>query len=70
MLNVYSGTDKHSWLLWVRQILLHSSTCLKCCIFKLIQQFQSVQNVHEHSKNKESQVVRRESMVAHNHPAI
>jgi len=69
MLNtcVYSGSDEHSWLLWIRKILLRSNTCLKCYVFKLIQQFESVQNIHEHRKNKELEVVRRESTATHNH---
>jgi hypothetical protein len=53
-----------------RQIMLHSSTCLKYCVFELIQQFGSVQNIHEHRKDKERKIVRREITVTHNHRHI
>jgi hypothetical protein len=69
-LNIYSGTDEHSCLLLVQQIVLHSSTCLKRRVFKLIQQFEGVQKVHEHRKDKERKVVRKWCTVTHNYRAI
>jgi hypothetical protein len=48
--NMLSNKNFHKVIsIWLN-LFNHLSICLKCCIFKLIRQFESVQNVQERWK--------------------